>query len=526
MKNFAGILICTFVMPALLTSNSLAQSSPTQDAARAGGIRLLPPTATVGMTGRPAAMVNSDKLRSVERAGLSNLLRHLLRIDVANLNVVAGAMDFNSFDSPGIGFALSLKKATSPGQMAKDLRLRGRPTKLDGKPYLFARPESMNLLVINPKTLILGSDAVVRAMKDRSGTPTSSDVHKLLTAGKASDLHLAMDTARNREMLDFAIARLPPLPEEAGIIKKLPEMATAIEVRINTTDQLSFELTIHATDEATAGELASAISEGIALLGALKPMAVALKGPHEKETIETLFDISLASLQTKTVGSTVVIGGPITDESAFLPALAAYVQTTLELRTDQENRMQARNGIRAIVMAFLMHESATQRFPAHALYNDAGEPLLSWRVAILPFLGEEALYKKFKLDEPWDSPHNKKLIPLIPNTFQTGAARGLTHLQAVIDPQHLFSGKPEGRRISEIRDGTSRTIAVLESSKPVPWTKPEDHTLDPQDPTRGLGHSTSGQVVVGRCDGSTVAIPIAQLKETLKGMLTIAGGER
>ena len=96
----------------------------------------------------------------------------------------------------------------------------------------------------------------------------------------------------------------------------------------------------------------------------------------------------------------------------------------------------------------------------------------------------------------------------------------------MVDPQHLFSGKPEGRRISEIRDGTSRTIAVLESSKPVPWTKPEDHKLDPQDPTRGLGHSTSGQVVVGRCDGSTVAIPIAQLKETLKGMLTIAGGER
>ena len=38
-------------------------------------------------------------------------------------------------------------------------------------------------------------------------------------------------------------------------------------------------------------------------------------------------------------------------------------------------------------------------------------------MAILPFLEQQALYSKFKLDEPWDSPHNKALISEMPPTY-------------------------------------------------------------------------------------------------------------
>jgi hypothetical protein len=35
---------------------------------------------------------------------------------------------------------------------------------------------------------------------------------------------------------------------------------------------------------------------------------------------------------------------------------------------------------------------------------------LSWRVKLLPYLEQDHLYRQFKLNEPWDSPHNQALL--------------------------------------------------------------------------------------------------------------------
>ena len=54
-----------------------------------------------------------------------------------------------------------------------------------------------------------------------------------------------------------------------------------------------------------------------------------------------------------------------------------------------------------------------------------GTPLLSWRVAILPYMGEseKALYSQFKLTEPWDSPHNKGLLAKMPKVYAPVVAK-------------------------------------------------------------------------------------------------------
>src|SRR3954451_19781343 len=53
------------------------------------------------------------------------------------------------------------------------------------------------------------------------------------------------------------------------------------------------------------------------------------------------------------------------------------------------------------------HDAHGKKFPASAIRDRNGRPLLSWRVALLPMLGESELYGRFKLDEPWDSPANR-----------------------------------------------------------------------------------------------------------------------
>src|SRR5438045_1511259 len=74
------------------------------------------------------------------------------------------------------------------------------------------------------------------------------------------------------------------------------------------------------------------------------------------------------------------------------------------------HRLTSSNNLKQIALAFHSFHDTYGGMPAAAICDKAGKPLLSWRVAILPWIEEGALYKQFKLDEPWDSKHNKALL--------------------------------------------------------------------------------------------------------------------
>src|SRR5262245_7699100 len=74
------------------------------------------------------------------------------------------------------------------------------------------------------------------------------------------------------------------------------------------------------------------------------------------------------------------------------------------------------------------------RLPSSAI-SKGGEPLLSWRVAILPWLEQSALHGEFHLDEAWDSPHNLPLLDAMPRVYApvgpAAASPGATYYQAI-----------------------------------------------------------------------------------------------
>src|SRR5438874_1410722 len=76
------------------------------------------------------------------------------------------------------------------------------------------------------------------------------------------------------------------------------------------------------------------------------------------------------------------------------------------------DRVRGQRNLKVLGLAMHNHLSGHAAFPADTAAKD-GTPLLSWRVALLPYLEEDALYKQFKLDEPWDGEHNKKLLAKI-----------------------------------------------------------------------------------------------------------------
>ena len=154
------------------------------------------------------------------------------------------------------------------------------------------------------------------------------------------------------------------------------------------------------------------------------------------------------------------------------------------------------SNLRQISLAAQNFESSNQRFPANAIYSDTGEPLLSWRVAILPFIEQNALYERFNLDEPWDSPNNIALLPLIPQIYRTeGLGDGLTNYVGVSGSGTIFELADQGLTFGQIPDGTGNTLMFVEADPDqiaVEWTRPVDLVVDPANPIAGLG--TPGDV--------------------------------
>ncbi len=171
------------------------------------------------------------------------------------------------------------------------------------------------------------------------------------------------------------------------------------------------------------------------------------------------------------------------------------------------------------------------RLPPAVVYGDYGKPLLSWRVLILPFISQEQLFKEFRLDEPWDSPHNIELLPKMPRTY--GPPPGKANM---VPPHHtvckVFVGKGaafegvRGLRFPEdFPDGTSNTLMVVEAGEPVPWTRPEDLAYEPAGPLPDLRCLFKDGFRVCMGDGSRRWVPRDIREATLRAVITRNGGE-
>ncbi len=143
---------------------------------------------------------------------------------------------------------------------------------------------------------------------------------------------------------------------------------------------------------------------------------------------------------------------------------------------------------------------------------------LSWRVAILPLIGQQELYGKFHLNEPWDSPHNKALVAEMPSMYKTPGVDGAgqTSLHVVDDPAAPF-GVSGGVEFKSLTDGSSNILMVLIAGPEVAteWTRPGGLPFDPSNPVSAWGSPQAGVYPTAAFDGSLKALradaPAAQV---------------
>jgi hypothetical protein len=207
----------------------------------------------------------------------------------------------------------------------------------------------------------------------------------------------------------------------------------------------------------------------------------------------------------------------------------ALLLPAVQATREAARRAQSANNLRQLALACILEENAKRRFPPQASYNKDGNKLLSWRVHILPYLEQTEFHERFHLDEPWDSEHNKKLIPLMPSVYRNPNRPNndyKTTYLAVTGKGTIFDGK-EGGSIASIRDGTSNTLLLVEADedRAAIWTKPDDLEVSEKDPQAGLGKFRPGGFLAAFADGHVQMIPSSLSPKQLWALFTRAGGE-
>jgi len=214
---------------------------------------------------------------------------------------------------------------------------------------------------------------------------------------------------------------------------------------------------------------------------------------------------------------------------AAAPVMAAFGLPAVVSARSAARRAQSLSNMRQLGVVMQMYMARHGSFPPAYTTDADGRPLLSWRVQMLPYIGQQALYERFNMDEPWDSENNKKLIPLMPMTLRSPGSRasqGMTNYLTVRGKDTVFPGA-EKVKDSQITDGMSNTIMLVEvdDSRAVPWTKPDDFAYDEENPTAGLGGLRRNGFNALFCDGSVRFIRRWVDRDMVRRLFTRNDGE-
>jgi hypothetical protein len=395
-----------------------------------------------------------------------------------------------------------------------------------------ARPEALHLL--DKQTLLRGrlpalSDFIARMGK----APATGPLADALSA--AADKHHALFWARPAAALKALKGQVPEEAFEAwwALMGKPFLQARTVQATLDLGAEIRLDLRSEHADEQGAHDAETLIRaalyvarQALPLLHREAGLDAAASGKFAATLRKAEAALRAASVAQKK--TTLTASVRFKPDDADLAVLALELQKTAE-------RSRHLNNLKQIGLAFHNYHDTYGGMPGPAIYDQAGKPLLSWRVAILPFIEEDRLYKEFKLNEPWDSPHNKKLLARMPKVYTprpgtTKVAHGtfyrvFTGPNAPFNPLATRRGPISiGPRMANFIDGTSNTFLVVEAAEAVPWTKPEELAYDPKKQVPKLGAQFPRAFLALLADGSVKVIKTTIDEKTLHNLINPQDG--
>jgi hypothetical protein len=405
------------------------------------------------------------------------------------------------------------------------------------------RPFNMEGSIEREGALVFGSQTALARLRGFHG-PTRAIPKSALAAVAGAEIRafLLPSDDQRRVLSEFLrdpeaeraiVGRMPPGRVPAEFLRNPGEIARLalgeglqwVAAGITTRDNLALKLVIGSQDAVSAKAL------DLWLAGAWQyaRQHVAAQKDPDSAMIAGLMDQFSRVLAPKVNGDQLVI------RIDMRQLMASAAGTLLgQTAVDAANRAEGtvvKNHLKQLALAMHNYHGTYNQLPPAAIRDAQGRPLLSWRVALLPFLEENQFYHQFHLDEPWDSPHNKPLIAKMPAVFSprsaTLRAEGKTTLLVPVGKQTIF-GPPEGVAIRDITDGTVSTIMIVDAddADAVVWTKPDDLNVDGVDAKQAVFGTRKEPVYCAFADGSARSLdPQKFTSQMVHALLTRNGGE-
>ena len=431
-------------------------------------------------------------------------------------------------------------KAAAAEEAGPDGVIRHLAKKQPGKAYYSSRAGNSIAFLDGGKTVLMAEEAVLKKMLKAKDAQTPL-TKRLASLGAEHDVIVAAagpGFERSAMLLKGFLKLTMPrpyqdVPDHVGGMKSL---ALALNLSKDPMLSVVFEL---ADEDSASGLVTIANKRALPQLSQLFEMAKAkAKGGDDLERqLVTIAGELMSGLKIGSESRHAIVS---LNRPSSTPQLPKILFDGVQRAREAARRSTHKSNLRQIGIAFHNYHEQFSLFPSH---DSNGYPKgqgrkdgLSWRVHLLPHLEQSALYRQFKLDEPWDSPHNKKLISRMPKVFANPSyaldpGKTATHVFVGADGTTPFSirkGKESvGARFRDFIDGVSNTLMVVEAGpdKAEVWTKPGGLPFDPKEnPFDALGRIPDDGFLALYGSGAVRLIPKSTSAKHLRLLLQHADG--
>lgn len=380
------------------------------------------------------------------------------------------------------------------------------------------RKTGLDILCLNDRLFVLATTEAMGTFLDRGLKENDGPLGGAVALAR-ENRHIVVGVNAPKQ----GLPNLPGLLRAglgSGVGSGVKDAAALVQVRSLTVaaddgDAVKADVRLRYADPAHAEK---AKEEAQRLVDKAKQAVTAPADAKQHSQLKTFYEMSaeaLKSVMLQTKGDEL----QVTLQSKGLTPLAPLL---IVRATQPPDRARSMNNLRRIAQAMLAYHKEHQTLPPPAIGAKKG---LSWRVALLPYLGHKELYDQFHLDEDWNSEHNQALLAQMPDVYASEVSLlGNDHTFFVVltGPQTLFHGGKQS--FSEMKDGASVTMMVVESAPAVPWTAPRDIPYTQQNPPR-LGANLPDVFLAAYADGQVHGMSRNIERSFLHGFVTPNGGE-
>ncbi len=361
----------------------------------------------------------------------------------------------------------------------------------------------------NKRTAVAAREELLLKMLDAkpAESPLTTQLASIETSG---DVVVAVNLKPLQPMLATLLERAPML----GVATQIDTVSASLSVSGSPGDSM-FRIEVTAKDEAAARQLEGMLN--VVVANFKQQLEMLAQQPQFPQIVPVeLFDLGkklFDSAMLKQDTTQVVLNIAISEDfNAMIDSMEPQFKQlgeTIKRARKAAKQSERRNNMKEILLALLNYHDVHQMFPranGPAMVAPTKKLYLglSWRVHILPLLGEVELHEKFNFDEPWDSKHNKALIAQMPKVFQTPGVEdsGKTAIHVFLGEGTPFGDGSVTPRLRDFTDGTTNSLLAVMAGPATAevWTKPGGLKFDAKNAKSVLG-KVNESFLFGFADG-------------------------